>query len=74
MPVCWQDFSSVGPSGRSPFGTPAFLVYGKEAGLLAVFVLILSCVKHWPAIRTIPAGTCEKTDVVAAIRKKFLHK
>lgn len=56
------------------FVLPAFLVYGKEAGLLAVFVLILSCVKHWPAIRTIPAGTCEKTDVAAAIRKKFLHK
>lgn len=51
------------------FILPAFLVYGKEAGILSVVIALLCFSKHWPAARLIPQGKCEKTDVLGEIRK-----
>ncbi len=51
------------------FVFPMFLFEGAEAGLLALAIALLCFYKHYPAIRTIPRGTCEKTDIPAAIRK-----
>ena len=50
---------------------PAFLIYGTEAGVIAVVLALLCFSKHFPSIRTIPSGTCEKTDVIGAIRAKI---
>ncbi|MDD6690355.1 MAG: glycerol-3-phosphate acyltransferase [Lachnospiraceae bacterium] len=56
---------AVLPASFVPF---AFAFYGKEAGILSALLALLCFTKHWPAIRTIPAGTCERTDVWGAIR------
>lgn len=56
------------------FILPAFLFHGKEAGILSVFLSAVCLWKHWPAIRTIPEGTCERTDVLSLIRKKLSAK
>lgn len=51
------------------FVIPMFVFDGKEAGFLSLFLAALCFSRHWPAIKTIPSGTCEKTDVVGAIRE-----
>lgn len=62
---------AVLPASFVPF---AFLFYGREAGVISILVAVLCFWKHWPAIRTIPAGTCEKTDVLAALQKFVASK
>ncbi len=52
---------------------PMYLFYGPEEGTLSLIIALLCFYKHLPAILTIPAGTCEKTDVPGAIRKKMMR-
>lgn len=51
------------------FVLPAFLLYGQEAGILTILLAALCFFEHWPAIRTIPSGTCPKNDVWGKICK-----
>ncbi len=53
------------------FVIPMFLFYGVESGVVSLVIALLCFYKHYPAIRTIPSGTCEKTDVLGAIRRKW---
>lgn len=52
----------------------AFLLHGKEAGILALVLAGLMFLKHWPAIRQISSGQAEKVDVLGAIKKKWGKK
>lgn len=53
------------------FILPAFFVYGKEVGCLSIILTLLSALKHWPVLKTIPSGQCEKTDVIGQIKNKI---
>lgn len=55
------------------FIVPAFWQFGFEAGILTMILFLLCLIKHYPAIKTIPSGTCEKTDVAGKIRSLFSH-
>lgn len=56
------------------FVLPMFVFCGKEAGFLSLFLAVVCFMKHLPAIRTIPSGQCEKTDVWGMIKKAILKK
>ncbi|MQN00657.1 MAG: glycerol-3-phosphate acyltransferase [Lachnospiraceae bacterium] len=53
------------------FIIPTVIFYGKEAGLIAIALSLIMYWRHFPALSQIPKGTCEKTDVIGAFRKKF---
>ena len=49
----------------------AFLVHGFEAGMLTLLLTLLFFFKHWPSIRLIPSGACEKVNVIGMIRRSI---
>ena len=51
------------------FTVIAFLLYGREAGLVALLIFLLCFIKHYPALRQIPSGRAERTDVLGAMKK-----
>ena len=53
------------------FILPAFFVYGKEVGCLSIILTLLSALKHWPVLKTVPSGQCEKTDIIGQIKSKI---
>lgn len=56
------------------FIIPAFAVMGPECGFIAIILFLLSFYKHWPALREIPSGNAEKTDVLYEIRSHLKKK
>ncbi len=48
-----------------------FLFDSAEAGILSLITALLCFYKHLPAIMSIPSGTCERTDVWGAVRKRI---
>ena len=51
------------------FILPAFYYFGMETGLLTVALSLVFFLRHWPSIRLIPSGQCEKVDVISMIRR-----
>lgn len=51
------------------FIVPAFVLYGTETGFLTVALSLVFFFRHWPSIRLIPSGQCEKVNVVGMIRR-----
>ena len=45
-------------------------VFGWESGVLSAVLSAVCIIRHWSALKTIPSGTCERTDVLGVIRKK----
>ena len=56
------------------FVIPAFALYGAEAGCIALVLAAVMFVRNWKNLRQIPEGTCEKVDVLGAIKRKFGRK
>lgn len=54
------------------FMIPAFVFYGTEAGMLALFLTLLMLNRHWPGVTAVIRGTAAKTDVLGRIRKLFI--
>lgn len=54
------------------FTAIAFPVYGPLAGCCGLLLSLLALWKNRNSLRQIREGTCERVDVPAAIRKKFL--
>lgn len=52
------------------FCIPAFIIYGREAGILSVIFTILMLIAHSPAISEIRSGKTPKTDLTAKLRNK----
>ena len=50
------------------FVPTAFLLYGFETGVLSLILTALFFLKHWPSIRLIPSGACEKVNVIGMVR------
>lgn len=53
------------------FIIPSVILYGREAGLIAIISTLIMYSRHYPALRDILYGKCEKTDVLGAIKKKL---
>lgn len=53
------------------FTVAVWLTEGTEAGVLGLILTVIMFTRHWPALKLIPSGQCEKTDVIGAIRRKW---
>lgn len=42
---------------------------GSEYGIIGLVLTIIMFIRHFPALKTLPSGQCEKVDVIAAISK-----
>ncbi len=54
------------------FSVAAYFLWDWEVCIVGILLTVLSFCKHFSRIREIPSGTAEKTDVIGAIKKKFL--
>jgi hypothetical protein len=46
----------------------------REASAVGLALTVIMFIRHFPAIRLVPKGQCEKVNVTGAIRKKFFKK
>lgn len=53
------------------FMIPAFLLAGREAGILALILTVLMFLRNWKQIRLIPSGRAEQVDVLGKLRSKL---
>ena len=45
-----------------------------EASAIGLALTIIMFIRHFPAIKQVPKGSCEKVDVTCAIKRKFFKK